>query len=531
MNYGSKTDLETISMRRLMAAVLCAGFLSAHPTALAESDRVTFNRDVAPIFFNHCVMCHRPNEVAPMSLLTYKEARPWAKSIAQQVVAENMPPFSGESDNHQWSNDISLSDEQKETIVKWVEQGAAQGAPNDLPDAPTFTPGWTLGEPDYVITLDKIEVYADGEDLFPNMSSTIDIDEPRWIKAIEFKPGDRRVTHHFVSTYGRQSGILAVWTAGMPPYVFPEGIGRVVNPGDRVTVNAHYHPFGEATKDTTKIGLYFGEGELKKQVSTLIVANTGLRIPPGSPNHSELAFHYFDQDTQILALSPHMHVRGRSMRYDITYPDGTQENLLDVPKYDYNWQWLYYPTKPIDVPAGSRIDITATWNNSSDNPSNPDPTQEIIYRGNTFNEMFVGFLEIIPAEGVAYEPVSPVDAITGLLQKHPTEDTFLVGGMIPFGIYAPREGEGWIYMSQGGASFTTTIDDFEWDGDRLAIRTSFPTPDASATATIIEAELNEQGELVGTLLYGTDRERPLTIPVIGRHIDPIQTALSTQTDD
>jgi len=124
-------------------------------------------------------MCHRPNEVAPMSLLTYKEARPWAKSIAQQVVAENMPPFSGESDNHQWSNDISLSDEQKETIVKWVEQGAAQGAPNDLPDAPTFTPGWTLGEPDYVITLDEIEVYADGEDLFPNMSSTIDIDEPR----------------------------------------------------------------------------------------------------------------------------------------------------------------------------------------------------------------------------------------------------------------------------------------------------------------------------------------------------------------
>ena len=490
------------------SSILAACVLAPIPS-YADATQVTFNKDVAPIFFEHCAMCHRPGEIAPMSLLTYREARPWAKSIALQVSEKNMPPFSGDSDHREWSNDISLSDEKIKAILNWVEQGTREGDPGDLPEAPSFSDGWTLGEPDYVMTLDPVAVPAGGDDIFPKQWATIDIDQPEWVRAIEFLPGDRRVAHHVLATYGPggsqgASGILAVWTAGMPPYEFPEGVGRVVEPGGRVQLDLHYHAYGEATEDTTRIGFYFGKGELKKQVSTMTIANTGLRIPAGSANHEETAFHLFDQDMQILAFSPHLHVRGKSMRYDLTYPDGRREVLLDVPKYNFNWQWLYYPTEPIDIPAGSRLDVTAAWNNSSDNPSNPDPTKEIIYRGDTFNEMFVGFFEAVPKEGVYFEPASAVATLENLLRQHPDSDTFLVGGFLPLGIYAPRQGEGWLYLVQGGVMFTITLDDFDWNGGHLAIRTQLPTPNASATTTIIEGQLDEQGQLIGAMQYGAD---------------------------
>ena len=184
------------------------------------------------------------------------------------------------------------------------------------------------------------------------------------------------------------AGVLGIWTAGMPPYVFPDGVGRRFGSTVRVVVDQHYHPIGDATRDASKIGLHFGEGELEKEVMTIPVTNTGLRIPPGAGHHAENAHYLFDKDVQILAFSPHMHVRGKAMSYELTYPDGSKEMLLDVPKYDYNWQWLYYPTKPVDIPAGSRLDVTAVWDNSVENPANPDPTKEIIYRGDTFSEMF-----------------------------------------------------------------------------------------------------------------------------------------------
>lgn len=509
--------------RWLMALTI---FLALAGRAGAE---VTFARDVAPIFFEHCASCHRPGDVAPMSLLTYEDARPWAKSIANQVKQRTMPPWSGNSDKRHWSNDISLSDEQIATVVKWVEEGARQGNPAETPAAPTFPSSWTLGEPDYVIELSEVAVPADGDDLFPEEWITINIDEPKWVQAIEFLPGDRRVAHHFLSTVnnassggtpgaanpGGQAAVLCVWTAGMPPYKFPEGNGRVIQPGARVLMNSHYHPMGEATTDKSRIGLYFGEGELKKEVFTLTVANTGIRIPAGDANHEEKAFHSFDRDMQILAFSPHMHVRGKAMRYDLTYPDGTKETLLDVPKYNYNWQWLYYPTEPIDVPAGSRLDVTATWDNSAGNPSNPDPSKEIIYRGNTFNEMFVGFVEAREVHNVRETPLPIRDKVMSLLAQHPAEDSYYLGGFLPIGLYLPKEGEGWMYVVNGSVMFTISLEDFKWEGNKLTVRTELPTQDASATTTLIEAELTPEGKLKGLLQYGTDRKNTLKLPING----------------
>lgn len=508
-------------MLRMVLALIFTG-LAATP-ARAE---VTFAKDVAPIVFKHCADCHRPGEVAPMSLLSYEDARPWAKSIATQVQQGSMPPWSGESDKRHWKNDLSLSDAQIATLVEWASTGAKRGNPEDMPEAPAFAEGWSLGEPDYIIELSPVAVPAEGEDLFPQEWVDVHINEPRWIQAIEFLPGDRRVAHHIQSTMSNTPGgnalnsqvsILGVWTAGMPPYVFPEGNGRVIRPGARVLIDSHYHPMGEAATDVTRIGLHFGEGDLKREVFTVPVVNTDIRIPPGDPNHEELAFHIFDRDMELLAFSPHMHVRGKAMRYDLTYPDGTKETLLDVPNYDYNWQWLYYPTEPISVPAGSRLDVTAAWDNSAGNPANPDPTDEIIYRGDTFNEMFVGFVEMREVHNV-YETPAPIrDRIMSLLAHHPAADSYYLGGFLPLGAYLPRDGKtpGWLYIVNGTTMFTLEVENFQWEGDKLYLQTEFPTAEASATTTVIEAEMTPEGRLRGQLKYGTDREKTLTLPVNG----------------
>ncbi len=497
------------------------------PAGMAVEGAVTYSRDAAPVFFEHCAMCHRPGAVAPMSLLTYEEARPWAKSIAKAVREKNMPPWSGESEHHQWQNDISLSDEETATLLAWVEKGAQQGDPKDLPAAPVFPEGWRLGEPDYVLSLKKIDVPAAGDDMFTKETINVDFGGANWVKAIEVMPGDRRVTHHFQMTYSGGSGgaekstagvslggILAVWTAGMPPIVFPEGVGRPIGPKARILIDAHYHPFGEAVSDETKVGLYFGKGEMKKEVSTLAIANTGIRIPPGAPNHSEVCFNLLDRDMEILAFSPHMHLRGKSMRYDLIRPDGSRETLLDVPKYNYNWQWQYYPTKPIPAPAGSRIEVTAAWDNSAGNVSNPDPAQEIIYRGDTLHEMLVGFVEVIPAEGVYHQPAPATEKIKTLLARHPAEDTYMVNGFLPFGMYVPKTGEGCMYAVQGLNMFVVTLDNIQWDGDRLKVVTELPTPEASATTSIFEGVRGADGKLSGTFQYGVDSPRSMKINVV-----------------
>ena len=327
MNHtANRTSTATL----VLAATLAFALVAASPAAAADAP--TYSRDVAPIFFKNCVQCHRTGEIAPMSLMTYREARPWARSIARAVENRDMPPWSGDSDNHEWSNDISLTDGEIEKIVDWAKAGAPQGDPADLPEAPTFPTGWKLGEPDHVVTLDSIEVPAEGDDLFPQQVIEVDLGEPRWIRAIEFLPEDSRVTHHFLTTYATSmgeggpayTGVLGIWTAGMPPYVFPDGVGRRFGSKIRIIVDQHYHPIGEASR----IGLHFGEGELQKEVITIPVTNTGLRIPPGAGHHAETAHRLFDKDTQILAFSPHMHVRGKAMTYVVTYPDGSTETLL-----------------------------------------------------------------------------------------------------------------------------------------------------------------------------------------------------------
>lgn len=402
-------------------ALVMAAAAMPGPAAAAEGDAVLFSGDVAPILMRHCVGCHRPGEIAPMSLLTYREARPWARSIRRVVVNGEMPPWFANPEHGVWANDARLSKEEIETIVAWVDGGARAGDPALLPEPPRFRDGWQLGEPDYVIELPPVTVPANGPDPVPNQLVRLDIPERRWLRAVEFQPGDRTVNHHQIAftggfggagsgsgqerpVDGRPSGeadrvdlkIFAVWAVGAAPTVFPDGAGRWVDPGDLLMINQHYHPNGDSERtDRTRIGLFFGEGPLEIEVEAILASRMDFTIPAGAPNHRIVARHELGNDSRIVSYFPHMHMRGRAMSFTAVYPDGSRQVLLDVPAYDFDWQLFYYPEAPELLPAGSVVEVVAHYDNSAANPDNPDPNRDVGFGFQSTDEMMVGIFELI----------------------------------------------------------------------------------------------------------------------------------------
>ena len=413
----------TVSLRRrgarIAATTLVASFSLAAfavPAAAADSDAVVFSRDVAPILMRHCVGCHRPGEIAPMSLLTYRETRPWARSIRRVVSNGEMPPWFASPEHGVWANDARLSKEEIETIVAWVDGGAEAGDPALMPEPPRFRDGWQVGEPDYVIELPPVTVPANGPDLVPNQLVRLDIPERRWLRAVEFQPGDRTVNHHQIAFVGGFAGmgsgsgqerpggkadsvdlkIFAVWAVGAAPTVFPDGAGRWVDPGTLLLINQHYHPNGESERtDRTRIGLFFGEGPLGVEVQAILASRMDFTIPAGAPDHRIVARHELRNDSRIVSYFPHMHMRGRSMSFTAVYPDGRREILLDVPEYDFDWQLFYYPEAPKPLPAGTVVEVVAHYDNSMENPDNPDPSRDVGFGFQSADEMMVGIFELI----------------------------------------------------------------------------------------------------------------------------------------
>jgi len=511
-------------MRTLILAPVLA-VCATIPAMAAENvvGKPTFSRDVAPIVYKHCLECHRPGEAAPMSLRTYEEARPWAKSIKEKVSARLMPPWYADPAHGKFSNDARLSESEIETLVGWVDAGAPKGNPKDMPETPTFAEGWRMGEPDFIVDLPEVTVPADGGDYFPDLTFSANVLEGKWIRAIEVRPGNRAVAHHVVIFMNGMAGmsgggmsnfnVLGVWSVGTEPNVYPEGMGRRLPPGQRLMANMHYHPNGTATTDQTRIGLYYGEGELKHEVQAALAGSFSLRVPAGEPNHQETASWYVDRDIKIISMFPHMHWRGKDMKLTAAYPDGKQDVLLNVPSYDFNWQLFYYPTDGVALPAGSRIDVVAHYDNSANNPNNPDPTRDVYFGTATTDEMLFGIFEYIHDDEKG-KVLAPEDKLAQFAATFPAGEAYEVnlllgGGKIPSVIHLPRQGDGqWIILF-GGTQFSLPLEHLSWKGDSceadLVLR--FGRMGGSA---IMKATIEPDGKLVGKLM--SDGATPFIIP-------------------
>ncbi len=488
-----------------------------------SADDVSFTKDVAPILAEKCVRCHQPGSVAPMSLLTYEEARPWAKSIRTAIADGAMPPWRPDPAHGKWLHDISLSQAERDMLLAWVDQGAKRGPGDDQPLVTGPAPEWELGEPDFVIELPKIDLPATGDDIFPTFIVEANLDADHWVRAVEFNPGDRKVVHHILAFLGeapmgaseydvrttdRASGpseLFGVWVAGAPPTEYPAGIGRTLARNQVMTFQMHYHLSGEETSDVTRLGLHFGDGEMQKKVTTSFGVNLGIVIPPGEANYTETAFHLFDQDSRIVSMMPHAHVRAKSAKYTAVYPDGRRDVLLNVPQYDYNWQWSYQPVDPLVVPAGTKVEVEFAYDNSANNPRNPDPTQTLYYREKTLEEMFVGFMESVPVEGVRPKPMGPLQKVQALLAVHPAEDSYVNDGLmgLPWGAYLPRDADaGKWYISVGAVMFTSNLWNLKWDGDAFSFDSTMVTQGGGGMSMHVEGTQTAAGELQGTIQLG-----------------------------
>jgi hypothetical protein len=376
----------------------------------------TFSKDVAPILYKHCTGCHRPGTVAPMSLLTYKDARPWAKSIRDKIVDGEMPPWHADPKIGRFANARMLTEAERETLVGWANTGSREGDPADLPKAPAYADGWSIGKPDLVARMEKpYEVPADGVIEYQWFSFPTNLTEDKWIKSMEIRPGDATVVHHvlayawspdmpprqrlvrvdeaFATPSSRSStdkpigAFLMVVASGTGAYTFPQGSGRLLRKGTVITFQMHYTTNGTATRDQTEIGFVFAKEPPPSEMRAAFFSNARFTIPPGVDNHRIDAEATFLEDVKMWSLFPHTHLRGKRYEYRLVYPDGRNDLVLSVPKYDFEWQTEYHFAEPLSVPKGTKIVGSAWYDNSANNRFNPDPKAEVKWGDQTWEEM------------------------------------------------------------------------------------------------------------------------------------------------
>jgi hypothetical protein len=392
-------------MRRVTLAFASISFLAvfcfvALPAGSADDIKkeikiVTFNKDVAPILYKNCAECHRAGEIAPMSLITYKEARPWARSIKEKVLVREMPPWHADPRHGQFLNDRRLSQQDVDTIVAWVDQGAKEGEPGDLPAPPKYPDGWNIGKPDAVFYLpEEYPVPADGVVEYKYFTVDTKFTEDKWIQAAEIRPGNRGVVHHvivFVQN-GADRKLLVGYAPGEQPALISKGLGKKIPAGSKLVFQVHYTPNGTAAKDRSYVGLVFTKQRPKNELMTRPILNARFAIPPGDPNYRVESSYTFTEDGQIHSLMPHMHLRGKDFEYRVTFPDGSSKVILSVPRYDFAWQSYYVLKEPVRAPKGTRVDCVAHFDNSSKNKYNPDPTKEVRWGDQTWEEMMIGWM-------------------------------------------------------------------------------------------------------------------------------------------
>jgi hypothetical protein len=423
----------------LLARAGCAFTLAITPVLLSgqravETDHhvtATFYKDVLPILQQHCQACHRPGEIAPRSFVTYAEAKPWASAIAEVTRTRKMPPWFADPRYGKFSNDPSLTPAEIETLSFWAAAGAPAGDPHDAPPPPHWIEGWSIPRPDVIVQMPRaVTIPAHGDVEYTYEIVPTGFKEDRWVQRSEFRPSSREHVHHAVvyirppnsmwlrgapigqpftasrladpklqhEAHATDSDLLLVYAPGSSPDEWPDGLAKFVPAGSDLVFQMHYTTNGHADSDQTSIGLVFAKAPVKQRVLTLqLNGGGGLPIPPGAENYEVEVHGTLPNDCALLSLFPHMHVRGKRFEYNIVHPDGTKEILLRV-NYDFYWQMSYRLADPRPLKAGTKLQAIAWYDNSRNNPHNPDPDSPVRWGDQTYNEMMVGFFDVaVPA--------------------------------------------------------------------------------------------------------------------------------------
>ncbi|HVS38965.1 MAG TPA: thioredoxin family protein [Gemmataceae bacterium] len=377
-----------------------------------DSGTITFSKDAARVLQRNCQDCHRPGQVAPMPLLTYEDAVAWSDTIREVVQQKRMPPWLADPHFGKFQNDRTLADADRSTLLGWIDQGCPKGDPADMPPAKEFSEGWSIGKPDAVFTMpDEYTVRADAGPRglkYQYFIVPTHFNEDRWIQAAEAKPGNPAVVHHIIvyvvkpgidglmrekTGDGIGDGFLTAFAPGELGTVLAPGTAKKLPKGAILAFQMHYTPNGVEQKDQSSVALVFAKEPPKIEVRTRAIAQKRLSIPAGDANYEAKSEAVFDKDADLLSFLPHMHLRGKDFKYEVVYPDGKRETLLSVPHYDFAWQSTYRLEKPLHLPAGTKIECTAHYDNSKDNLNNPDPTKIVRWGDQTWDEMMIGFVD------------------------------------------------------------------------------------------------------------------------------------------
>ena len=425
----------------LLIAVISFALYLAFPGSAARRDEkkaVTFSKDVAPILQKRCEECHHKGAMAPMSLVTYDETRPWAKSIKEKVISREMPPYHAAGPVGRYVDDPRLTDAEIETIKAWVDGGAAKGNAADLPAPKTWPDKWKNGAPDLIVSLPKPYVVKPSkEDQYVFILTDYVFTEETWLRGVEIRAGNRKVVHHAnihlvppdfkvpPSAYFNgnkpadpgavEEGIIrgpfdpaalgapmiTGWAPGAVSRLLQDGWASSIPKGGRLAIQMHYSPTDKEEIDQTSVGFYYADGLIKKGPHVLPGGTREITIPAGDPNFQISRKRPFDRDVLVRAFGVHMHVRGKSFAFRFHYPDGRVETVFEIPRYDFNWQRSYPLVEPIKVPKGTVVEYIATWDNSAKNKFNPDPAKVVTWGEKTTDEMMGGRVSFeIPDENI-----------------------------------------------------------------------------------------------------------------------------------
>jgi peroxiredoxin/mono/diheme cytochrome c family protein len=388
-----------------------SGCFIARATPPKADGDITYTKQVSRIIQKNCQACHRPGQIGPMALTTYDDALSWADTIREVVTDQRMPPWHADPKHGKWSNDRSLSKQDRDTLLAWIDGGKVKGDPKDLPPAKEYVETWTIGKPDLVLKMpEPFEVPAEtpkGGVPYQYFNVETEFKEDKWIERAEAMPNATAVVHHMVAfvvppgerfRQDKPGAVLCGTAPGDMPLILEPGHAKKIPAGSRIVLQMHYTPNGKAMTDQSSVGLIFAKNPPQHRVLTHMAAPIPFvtrqeKIPAGDGNYKMEVTYTFPKDGHIIDFMPHMHLRGKDFLFEATYPDGKTEVLLSVPRYDFNWQSVYRAEKPLAMPAGTKLRCLAHFDNSDKNPNNPDASKPVFWGDQTWEEMMVGWFD------------------------------------------------------------------------------------------------------------------------------------------